>query len=207
MSITANVAEWTNNFIGNDELYPTLHDFSYPWVIPALLGTTIPALMLATSSMLSDFSVDGQMKVPDRNQIDKPAEADLFETCDRPMMSASQDSHPIFNENPAMNSTSITFEKTLAQNSVNDSSAKDPQNETGMAKSPSVGQIHDPVVNESDCATAIKSDPKYEKLFSKSVKELSEEYSVCKKTIYNWRAKARAGKAFCKTVDLSGLNH
>ena len=55
VSVAANVAEASNYFLGNDAVYNALHEFIYPWIVPALLGVTIPALMLATGSMLSDF--------------------------------------------------------------------------------------------------------------------------------------------------------
>lgn len=43
VSIAANVLEWTNSFLGNDIIYQGLHQFEYPWVVPALLisGDTV----------------------------------------------------------------------------------------------------------------------------------------------------------------------
>src|ERR1700693_4016617 len=48
VSIAANVLEWTNSFLGNDVIYQGLHQVEFPWVVPTLLGITIPALMFAT---------------------------------------------------------------------------------------------------------------------------------------------------------------
>ncbi|MBI3605213.1 MAG: hypothetical protein HY202_04200 [Nitrospirae bacterium] len=43
VSVAANVAEWTNNFLGNDAIYTSLHNFEYPWIIRGLLisGDTV----------------------------------------------------------------------------------------------------------------------------------------------------------------------
>lgn len=58
VSVAANGMEGTNTFLGNNVVFTSLHEFQYPWILPWLLGITVPALMLATSSMLADFSSD-----------------------------------------------------------------------------------------------------------------------------------------------------
>lgn len=176
VSIAANVAEWTNNFLGGNFIYTSLHEFAYPWIIPTLLGVTIPALMLATGSMLSDFSEDN-----------KNTDTKAKEYSELSLMNGNGNGHHQINTVNQMEDTGRenkndnqieplsnhkeNFQKELSQDKIIDA----------PLRTPNIEKITGPKLS-------------YEELFSKSVQELSDQFNVSKKTIYNWRARAQKEK-------------
>jgi len=194
VSLAANVAEWTNNFIGNNSLYNALHDFSNPWMIPALLGVTIPALMLATGSMLSDFLIENKIK----GQID-PKEKEV------PKLDFSIPTQDLIKPVGPLNPSARERASTDCVSNRSDIQIKPQKNLTDISESPS--QISGEFNSESPenklrPASLIKPGRKragrfklsYDELFSVSVKELSERLNVTQKTVYNWRNRAQIEK-------------
>ncbi|MFI5304872.1 MAG: hypothetical protein ACHQYP_08775, partial [Nitrospiria bacterium] len=191
VSLAANVAEWTNNFIGNNTLYHALHDFSNPWMIPALLGVTIPALMLATGSMLSDFlienKINGQIdsKVKEMPEMDFSIPTqDLIKPVVPMNISAGEDASTDWVNNRS--DVRINPQKNLNDISESPSQIRGEFNNT----SPEI-QLQAESLSKTGRRRSSRSKLSYDDLFSVSVKELSERYNVTQKTIYNWRNRAQ----------------
>ncbi|MFI5304821.1 MAG: helix-turn-helix domain-containing protein [Nitrospiria bacterium] len=160
VSVAANGLEGSNTFLGNNTVFASLHEFQYPWILPWMLGLTIPALMLATSSMLADFSLD----------ISKNVAVGIFE------QSTNQDVKTIEKEETPQN-----FNQQINVQILNTPPTKKEETNTPLTRSTQLDQ------SEPDIEIKNRNCPP--DLFELSIRDAASKYNVSERTIRNWKAK------------------
>jgi hypothetical protein len=159
VSVAANGLEGTNTFLGNNMVFTSLHEFQYPWILPWILGLTIPALMLATSSMLADFSL----------AITKTGTIGLMD------QSPAQDLKTLEKEEPPQN-----FRPQINVQILNTPSSKEEEN------SPLKACLQNP---QPEAGFKIKKGDFPPDIFDLPIKEAASKYNVSERTIKSWRSK------------------
>lgn len=158
VSVAANGLEGSNTFLGNNLVFTSLHEFQYPWILPWMLGLTVPALMLATSSILADFSLDASKTV-------------TVGLMDQPIC---HDEKAIEKEEAPQN-----FNQQINVQILNSASSKEEKSKPPLIESLQTEQ------SEAEIKTKKRDTPS--DIFELTIRDAASKYNVSQSTIKRWR--------------------